>query len=333
MARPLLVRLPNWLGDLVQAWPVVRAAAEDRDRPAVFLGPAAFASIVMPRFPDVPYVPWSRPRRFAPLGALKRHRPGTALLLTDSLSSALLVTLAGVPERVGYAAELRDALLTKRVARRAPARSRPRVEEYVALAEAAGLQGLESLPRLEALDTECARADSLLRSQGFAEESYVAIAPGASYGPAKRWAPERFAALGKALFLREGTRTVLVGALEDREVATAVADELGAMALDLTGLTDLPTLVGILDRARLTVSNDSGVMHVAAALGRPTVAVFGSTSPVWSSARAPWVRALYAAYPCSPCFRRTCPIGYGCLHAIEAGEAITASEELLGGPR
>jgi len=70
-------------------------------------------------------------------------------------------------------------------------------------------------------------------------------------------------------------------------------------------------------------------MHLAAALGRPTVAIFGSTSPVWSAARAPWVRALYAGYPCSPCFRRTCPIGYGCLHAIDAQRATSAAEELL----
>jgi heptosyltransferase-2 len=110
-----------------------------------------------------------------------------------------------------------------------------------------------------------------------------------------------------------------------------VAALVGPGALDVTGATDLPALVGILDRSVLAVSNDSGVMHLAAALGRPTVAIFGSTSPVWSSARAPWVRALYAAYPCSPCFRRTCPIGYGCLHAIESSRAIGAAAELLSG--
>ncbi|HXF58667.1 MAG TPA: lipopolysaccharide heptosyltransferase II [Candidatus Saccharimonadales bacterium] len=329
MARPLLVRLPNWLGDLVQAMPVVRAAAEDPARPALFLGPASFEPLLRPRFPSVPYLPWSRARRFAAAGAIRSHGPGTALLLTDSLSSAILAALSGVPERVGYAAEWRDLLLTRRVPRLSPARSRPRVEEYVALAEAAGLPVPDAQPRIEALEAERARAASLLDARGFGTGPYAAIAPGASYGPAKRWDPERFAALGSALHARDGTRTVLVGAREDREAAAAVGALLGAIALDLTGETDLPALVGILDRSVLAASNDSGVMHLAAALGRPTVAIFGSTSPVWSAARAPRVRALYADYPCSPCFRRTCPIGYGCLHAIEASRAIDAAAELL----
>ena len=329
MARPLLVRLPNWLGDLIQAWPVLHATAADRDRPALFLGPASFAALLAPRFPAVPYIAWSREHRLGALGPIRSHRPGAALLLTDSLSSALLAALAGVPERVGYAAEFRDALLTRRVPRRAPARSRPRVEEYAALAEAAGLRVPDTLPRIEAIAEERAKAGALLAARGFGGGPYAVFAPGASYGPAKRWAPERFAALARALETRDGTRPVLVGAGEDRAPAAAVAGRLDGAALDLTGATDLPALVGILDRARLVASNDSGVMHLAAALGRPTVAIFGSTSPVWSSARAPWVRALYAAYPCSPCFRRTCPIGYGCLHAIEARQAIDAAEELL----
>jgi heptosyltransferase-2 len=108
-----------------------------------------------------------------------------------------------------------------------------------------------------------------------------------------------------------------------------VARIAGACAVDLTGTTDLACLIGLLDSSVLVASNDSGVMHLAAALGKPTVAVFGSTSPVWSAAAAPWVRALYSAYPCSPCFRRTCPIGYGCLRSIDASRAIGAAEELL----
>ena len=299
---------------------MIHAAAVDPARPAVFLGPSAFGPILEPRFPDVPYLGWSRARRFAAAGPIRRLSPGTALLLTDSLSSAILAMLAGIPERIGYAAEFRDFLLTRRVPRRAPSRARPRVEEYAALAEAAGLSVKDDVPRLTALPEERARGEAMAP-----DGPYAVLAPGASYGPAKRWDPERFADLGRAL----GMRVVLVGANEDREASAAVASLLGPIAVDRTGGTDLPDLIGILDRSRLVASNDSGVMHLAAALGRPTVAIFGSTSPVWSAARAPWVRALYAAYPCSPCFRRTCPIGYGCLHAIDAERAASAAGELL----
>lgn len=329
MARPLLVRLPNWLGDLIQAMPVVRAAAEDPARPALFVGPAAFGPLLTPRFPSVPFIPWSRDRRFALAGAIRRHRPGVALLLTDSLSSAILATLSGIPERVGYGAEFRDPLLTRRVPRRAAPRSRPRVEEYAALARAAGLSVPDALPRIEALAEERSRAAALLRRAGFAEGPFAVIAPGASYGPAKRWDPAKFATVALGLRARDGTRSILVGSTEDANPAQEVARLAGDAVLDLTGATDLPALAGLLDLSALALSNDSGVMHLAAALGKPTVAIFGSTSPVWSAARAPWVRALYAAYPCSPCFRRTCPIGYGCLRSIEASQALCAAAELL----
>ena len=328
MARPLLLRLPNWLGDLIQAWPVVRATAEDARRPAIFVGPAAFEGLLRPRFPSALYIPWSRARRFAAVPEIRRLEAGLALLLTDSLSSALLAALAGVPERVGYAAEFRSLLLTRRVPRAAPSRSRPRLEEYAALARAAGLTVEDEIPRLTATDEERERASALLESRGL-RGAYVVLAPGASYGPAKRWDAERFAALGAALRGRDGTRSVLVGAREDGEATGRVVALLGPAALDLTGSTDLPALAGVLDGAALVASNDSGVMHLAAALGRPTVAIFGSTSPIWSAAQAPWVRALYAAYPCSPCFRRTCPIGYGCLRSIEVSAATGAAEELL----
>jgi lipopolysaccharide heptosyltransferase II len=333
VARPLLVRLPNWLGDLIQALPVVRAAAEDSSRPAVFVGPSAFAPLLKPRFPAAAYIPWARERRFAAAGEIRRHRPGTALLLTDSISSAILAALALIPERVGYAAEFRDLLLTRRVLRAAPSRSRPRVEEYEALAGAAGLTVVDALPRIEALEAERERATALLAERDLGAGPYAVVAPGASYGPAKRWDPQHFAALATALHARDGTRSVLVGSKEDAGPAAAVARLAGRATLDLVGSTDLPTLTGLLDRSILAASNDSGVMHLAAALGKPTVAVFGSTSPVWSAARAPWVRALYAAYPCSPCFRRTCPIGYGCLRSIEPSSAIGAAEELLRAAR
>ena len=333
MRPPLLVRLPNWLGDLIQAWPVVRAAATDPSRPAVFVGPAAFQPLLDARFPSATFLPWSRGRRFALLPALRRVRPEAALLLTDSLSSAILVALAGIPERIGYGAELRDILLTRRVPRTAPARTAPRIREYIVLGRAAGLSVEEGTPRLVALPAERSAAAALRARTGVPEGPFAVIAPGASYGPAKRWEPGNFAKLATALHARDGTRSILAGTKEDAGPAAEVARLAGPAAFDLTGATDLASLTGLLDESVLVASNDSGVMHLAAALGKPTVAVFGSTSPVWSAAELPWVRALYAAYPCSPCFRRTCPIGYGCLRSIDASRAIGAAEELLAAAR
>ncbi len=313
--------------------PVVRAAALDPSRPAVFVGQAPLLALIAPRFPSAATIPLSRERRFAAAGLIRRHRPAAALLLTDSLSSAILAVLAGVPERIGYAAELRDALLTRRVPREAPPRSGTRVREYIVLARAAGLRVEETLPSLEALPGDREAAASLLRKAGAGAGPFAVLAPGASYGPAKRWDPKNFAKLAVALHERGGTRSILVGSREDAGPAAEVARIAGSCAVDLVGATDLPALTGLLDASLLVASNDSGVMHLAAALKKPTVAVFGSTSPVWSAAVAPWVRSLYAAYPCSPCFRRTCPIGYGCLRSIDVSQAIGAAAELIGAAR
>jgi heptosyltransferase-2 len=324
---PLLVRLPNWLGDLVLAWPVVDAAARQG---AVFAGPEPFRALVEPRHPGSAYISVSRARRFAAVNPIRGMRPRAALLLTESLSSALLAWLGGVPERIGYAAEGRDLLLTRAVRRAGPPRSMPRTREYAVLAEAAGLDVGSGIPRIVPLEQELEAGWACLERASIPSGTYGVFAPGASYGPAKQWGPERFAEAYRALG-SPGPGILLVGSRDDGDAARAVIRALGgsAPAFDLTGATDLPALIGILARAGLVLSNDSGVMHLAAALGRPTIGIFGSTSPVWTSADAPWVRSLYAAYPCSPCFRRTCPIGYGCLRSIDASDVAAAALEVL----
>lgn len=326
---PLLVRLPNWLGDLVLAWPVVEAAAA---RGAAFVGPPAFASLITQRHPASIYLPTTRGQRYALAGPIRALRPSAALLLTDSFSSTLLMAMAGVPSRVGYAAEWRGFLLTRRVRRAGPARSSARTAEYRVLGEAAGLTGMRESPAIRPTPLEMERGAAALERGGLDEGAYAVLAPGASYGPAKQWGADRFAEVGARAARTHGLALVLVGSAEDRSVASAAARgaaAAGARVSDVTGSTDLGELLGILAKARAIVSNDSGVMHLAAALGRPTVGVFGSTSPVWTSAAAPWVANLYAAYPCSPCFRRTCPIGYRCLEAIGTDSAAAALDRLL----
>jgi heptosyltransferase-2 len=326
---PLLVRIPNWLGDLVLALPVLEAAAEG---PVIFVGPEVFRDVLEPRFPNARYLATSRADRWAPLSEIRALNPGAALLLTESLSSAILAWLAGVPERIGYAAEGRGFLLTRRVPRVGAPRSTARAAEYLELAAAAGIVPRSEIPALRAMPEELESARASLERAGLAGAPYLVLAPGASYGPAKQWEPKRFAQAAAAIARRTGRAVVVVGAAEDREAAVAAAREArsaGIRSIDLAGSTGLGELMGIVAGADGVISNDSGVMHLAAAFRRPTVAVFGSTSPVWTSASAPWVANLYAAYPCSPCYRRTCPIGYGCLRSIVPEEVSRALELLL----
>jgi len=202
------------------------------------------------------------------------------------------------------------------------------------LAEAAGLSVGPGEPSLSATVAERAAGRSRLQAAGIADGPILVLAPGAAYGPAKQWGPERFAAVGARAARARDLRLVIVGAAADLEAAgetARIAAASGARVANLAGATTLSELAGVLAAASAVVANDSGVMHLAAALGRPTVGVFGSTSPVWTAQASPWVANLYAEYPCSPCFRRTCPIGYGCLRSIEAEQGVTALERLLAG--
>ena len=327
---PLFLRIPNWLGDLVLAWPVVQAAAA---RDVIVAGPAAFEPLLLARFPHAGYVGLSRARRYAEVGAIRRRRPSTALLLTESLSSALLAWMAKIPKRIGYGAEGRSLFLTHPVPREGTARRAPRAAEYRVLALAAGLDVPDgALPALTLVPGETTAGTSALATAGLGDTPYAVVAPGSAYGPAKQWGPERFASVSAHLARRYGNAVVVVGTTADQRVAgetARIAAAAGTRIVNLAGRTTLSELVGIVAGARVVVSNDSGVMHLAAALARPTLGVFGSTSPVWTASDAPWTVSLYAEYPCSPCFRRTCPIGYGCLRSIPSEAGINAVERLL----
>ena len=186
-------------------------------------------------------------------------------------------------------------------------------------------------PSLAPLPSEVETGRRALEGAGLRGGSYAVLAPGASYGPAKQWAPERFGDVALELG-RRGFQAVSVGSGGDRAAVDSMARAVaagGGTLVDLCGRTGLAELIGIVGGAGAVVTNDSGAMHVAAALGRPVLALFGSTSPVWTSASSPWVENLYAGYPCSPCYRRRCPIGYGCLEALTVGDATEALARIL----
>jgi heptosyltransferase-2 len=336
------VRLPNWLGDAVLALRAIDA--------------------LFARFPDHEIVlvarPWARalfaahwPRaswRVAPrsgLGwlpavpALAGLRARAIVLFPPSLSARLHAAVAGIPQRLGLAHEEADFLLT-RTAPRGARGSRPLEDEYLDLVR--GL-GAEAVPRRRLVPPPGAAdaAERALAAAGADPDRVrsgprLVVAPGARYGPSKRWPAERFAAAAGE-WARQGgaaeaTHVLLVGGAEDSGEVAAVraASAPGPpRVLALAGQTDLPALVGLLAGADAVLANDSGVAHLAAALGRPTVAVFGSTDPGWTAPRGPAVRVLADPPACAPCFRPTCaiPERYRCLRAIAPEDAARALAE------
>jgi heptosyltransferase II len=233
-----------------------------------------------------------------------------AFVLPNSWKSALVPYFARVPKRVGYRGEARWGLLTD--ARRLDKRMFPRlVDRFAALAVPRG--ALVPMPPSPGLVPDIRnRADAMRALRLKTDRPVVIMCPGAEYGPAKRWPPNQFSELA-AMFLRDGLQVWIIGSPNDRMATDAVLNSLGDnvhKVRDLTGRTDLGTAIDILSSASLVVSNDSGLMHAAAAVGVPLVALFGSSSPVYTPPLSPTAQIARIDISCSPCFKRECPLGH-----------------------
>lgn len=327
--RRLLVRLPNWLGDALLARPLLhalRAAWPEAEITAV--APAAVLELLATdRVFDRPE-PWpaDRPARRALLRRLRRWRPGTALVLPPSFSSAYFAWRTGAPVRAGYAHDARSILLTHAL-RRGARGDRHLSCEFLRLGEMLGALPTR-LPPLRPTEESRQSARALLDRHGLAAgEPYAILAPRSVWGPAREWPAVRFAAAGRGLAAR-GHRVVVCGTASERDSCVAVAEAVGPAACSMAGDTELPELAALCASAALAVCNDSGVAHLAAAVGTSTVQIYGSASSAWTHALGPRVRVVHRPPVCSPCYQRTCRIGYACLTAVEVAHVLQACDGL-----
>jgi heptosyltransferase II len=331
VVRRILVRVPNWVGDAVMSLPVL--AGLQRLFPLAELTVLA-APRVAPLFATQPGV--TEIIRY-PAGRGKwqvlweqRGRFDVALALPNSMESALGLWLVGVPSRVGYNTDARRLFLKEAVNGREALAGLHTVFYLLGLLKALGGVATFTPPTLCLEPEEEVMGAHLLAEAGLPGQGpWVGLSPGAAFGPAKRWEPARFAALGRELQREFGARLVLLGGDDERPVADEVKERLQGPVVDLVGRTSLRQALGIMSQLDLLVTNDSGLMHAAAALSVPLVALFGSTDPVATgpfTSRATVIRHLQ---PCSPCFKRTCEIGYPCLTAISVDEVAAAARAWL----
>jgi heptosyltransferase-2 len=324
-----LVVSPSWIGDAVLTHPLlVRLKARDSQGAIDVLAPA-WASAVYGRMPEVrrtiafPFghgeLDLGGRRRFAK--SLPRY--DRAVVLPGSLKSALVPWFAGIPVRTGWRGEMRYGLLND--LRRLDERELPLiVERYAALAQPAGEPLERPLPPPR-LAVDAARGEATAAKFGLGGDTPVlALAPGAEYGPAKRWPARHFAELARAHAVR-GYRVWLVGSAKDAAITAEVASLAGVAVADLAGRTSLDEAIDLLSLAARVVSNDSGLMHVAAALDRPLAAVFGSSSPAYTPPLSPRARVISLNLDCSPCFQRDCPLGHtNCLEKLDPAQVLAA---------
>ncbi len=325
----ILLRAPNWLGDAVMALPVMAALRKRFPQASISV---MAAPRVAPLFAGHPLVAetLSWPAGPGKLGwyLQQRGKFDLGVALPNSFAAALSLFLAGARARVGYAADGRSLLLTRVVLGREALQELHTVYYYLGVLRAFGEVGEGDLtvPRVYLAPAEVREAGELLERLGLSGQGpLVGLAPGAAYGPAKRWPADRFAQVARELTERAGACPVLLGGPEDRESAAAVAQAATVPLVDLAGRTTLRQALAVLARLAVLVTNDSGLMHAAAALGVPVVAVFGSTNPRATGPFTP--RATVISHPpaCSPCLARTCAEDYACLTAVSAAEVAAAA--------
>ena len=326
-----LIIAPQWIGDAVMTEPLLRRLAARGERLTVGALPwVAPVYRAMPQVADVIEFPFAHGGlQFKARRSIAKRLAGQfdkAYVLPNSLKSALLPFLASIPQRIGYLGEARVGLLTHRL--KNPKNKPPMVAFYSALSGESGLE--KDRPEMH---MEAAQVEATLHELGLQRGAYVVFAPGAEFGPAKRWPARHFSELAAQL----DATVVLLGSGKEAALCDEIAAPVNAVqagkCLNLAGKTSLPQALALIAASRSTVSNDSGLMHVAAALGVPQVAIFGSSSPLHTpplsdKARVLWLKNDPAYQPpldCAPCFARECPLGHTrCLNDISAARVLQA---------
>jgi heptosyltransferase-2 len=342
----VVVRPPNWLGDAVLALPSIAAVRRQFPEAALTIAaPASVAPIFRERSAaapdDVVELPTAHREAIA---ALRHGQFDLGVLFPNSFRSAWQMRAAGIRERWGYPTSWRGGLLT-RVSRRVRVKGpEHQAEYYRALVRGLDLECDDALPAVAPGAASAGLAAKILEQARVPPGArLIGLAPGAAYGQAKQWPPARVAALIARLVRETGARCVIVGAAHDRDASRAIESwlraeapealqsprETGPSVIDLVGRTSLAALTGVIARTSVFVSNDSGAMHLAAATGRPVVAIFGPTD---ERATRPLGDhdVIHEPVFCRPCMLRDCPIDHRCMKRITVDRVFDAVRRRLG---
>lgn len=339
--KRVVVRGTNWVGDSLMTIPALRALRR-------VLPDAHITLVIRPGtkgiFSEANFIDeilvYHRKNAFSVVGQVrewKRRQFDLAVLFQNAFEAALIPFLAGVPLRLGYATESRQALLTHPLPLPDWRSSRHEVFYYLYLITAleqmlfdrSTVCEAEPDASIQISDARKAQAAELLRAYGVSEEeSVVAICPGSINSRAKRWPVEAYASLADRL-IESKRRVLLIGSKDETDVSGEVTRRMQQQPIVLTGKTTLDQITAVLDRADLIVTNDTGPAHIGAALGRPTIVIFGPTNPLTTRPFAPEAVILRHPPDCAPCMLRDCPIDHRCMTAITVDEVFEQSHALL----
>ena len=330
--RKIMIRSTNWIGDAVMTTPAMGAVRATFPHAEVVV---AANSAVGELFSPHPYcdrvVVFDKRKAHGPVrgllrfsGQLRAERFDLAILFQNAIGAAVTALLAGIPNRAGYRTDGRGFLLTHGVPIGETQRRLHHTDYYLHMLDSLGIRGGNGRLLLSCTDRERAWARNMLGS-GAGSPRWVAINPGAAYGSAKRWFPERFAAVADAIVHEFGARIVLTGGPGEAELGHDIESAMNARPLNLIGKTSVRQMMALLSQCSLMITNDSGPMHVAAAFGVPVVALFGSTDHTTTSPLSSSCRIVRKPLQCAPCLKRICPTDHRCMDAITVQDVLEAA--------
>ena len=334
----ILVRSTNWVGDTVMMLPSLVAVRNTFPRAEITVLAKPWVVPLLENHPAVDHtIVMDKGRGFLSackelvliISRLRNVRFDLAVLFQNAFEAALLSCLGGIRYRVGYNADGRGLFLTHAVIRDKAILSAHQVEYFLGLVDAMGWQVTDKKPVVYLNEEERQGASMMLSSEGiYDNDVVVGLNPGAAYGSAKRWPADRFAAIGDWASKRWSAKVVLFGSPSEAVIAEEVAKLMNAEPLNVCGKTTLGQAMALIKRCDLFVTNDSGLMHIAAALNRPLVAVFGPTDHAQTSPVSGNARMVRHDFECSPCLKKVCPLDHRCMLSIEPHEVWREMEDL-----
>jgi heptosyltransferase-2 len=331
-----LVRATNWVGDAVMSLPALRALRErfPNARISILAKPWVADLYRREAFCDelIPYTSRTHAEKWTFARALRGNHFDTAILLQNAFEAAVIAYLAGIPERIGYARDGRGFLLTRAIPVPRPGEILQHERfYYLEMLRRAGI--LDELPANESIRLDgapAARATGLehFRKQGLGD-IVIGVSPGAAYGTAKRWLPERFAESANRVASELGASVAIFGSKDERGLCESVAASITTRVKNFAGETTLAEFIDLAAACRVYLTNDSGAMHIASALGVPTVAIFGATDDQTTGPTGPLAKVVREPVECSPCLKRECPIDHRCMTRVSAARVAETALELL----
>jgi heptosyltransferase-2 len=338
--KRVLIRGTNWIGDVVMTLPAVAAIRKTWPGARLFVLAKPWVAELYRLSSDVDeMILFEEPGCHAGIGGkwrlaakLRQYRFDCAILLQNAIEAAIIARLSGIPIRAGYNADGRGFLLTHSVRRTAAIRRVHQTDYYLGMVRALGCLPAGRSVHLHPEGDFPGVSERFFRECGIRKgQPLIGLAPGAAYGPAKKWFPERFAAVVDRLIDDTGAQAILFGSESDSESTAEVRKNARHPLIDIAGRTNLREAIAAISRCSLFISNDSGLMHVAGALGIPTVAIFGSTNPKTTSPVGKASVVIYRDVPCSPCLKPICPTDFSCMDLIGVDEVYNAARGLIKG--